>query len=138
MPLDRYRSISLHKDLVNVIEQYIKNHPERGYKSLADFTTDAIREQCEKLGIFLPKPDLPVLEHFNLNGSGVRILDRSLATKSSSGRIIDINFKPEGIWCTYCRSDSCHHIDFALTVPAIEGVVDKKRREGWKLPSAME
>lgn len=37
------------------------------YKSLADFATDAIREKCEKLGIFLPKPELLVLEHFNVS-----------------------------------------------------------------------
>ena len=135
MPIDKYRGISLHKELVGAIETYIKAHPEMGYKSLADFATDAIREKCEKLGIFVPKPELPVLEHFNLGESGVRILDRSLATKSTSGKIIDIYFKPEGIWCSHCQADSCRHIDFALTVPTIEEVVDKKRREGWKLPA---
>ena len=135
MPVDKYRGVSLHKDLVGTIEEYIKTHPEMGYKSLADFATDAIREKCEKLGIFLPKPELPVLEHFNLGDSGVRILDRSLASKSTSGKIIDIYFKPEGIWCSHCQADSCRHIDFALTVPTIEEVVDKKRREGWKLPA---
>ncbi len=133
MPIDKYRGVSLHKDLVGTIEEYIKTHPEMGYKSLADFVTDAIREKCEQLGIFLPQPELPVLEHFNLNDTGVRILDRSLATKSTSGRIIDVNFKPEGIWCTHCQADNCRHIDFALTVPAIEEVVEKKRKQGWKI-----
>jgi hypothetical protein len=133
VPVDKYRGVSLHKDLVGTIEEYIKTHPEMGYKSLADFVTDAIRDKCEQLGIFLPKPALPVLEHFNLNESGVRILDRSLATKSTSGKIIDVNFRPEGIWCTYCQADNCRHIDFALNVPAIEEVVEKKRKEGWRL-----
>ncbi len=135
MPVDKYRGISLHRDLVGAIEAYIKTHPEMGYKSLADFATDAIREKCERLGIFLPKPELPVLEHFNLNDSGVRILDRSLATKTSGGKVIDVLFRPEGIWCTHCQADSCRHISFALTVPDIEEVVTKKRKEGWKLPA---
>jgi hypothetical protein len=139
MPMDNYRGISLQKQLVGSVEEYIKAHPEMGYKSLADFATDAIREKCEKLGIFLPKPSpLPALEHFNLNGTGVRILDRTLASKSSGGIVVDISFKPKGIWCNYCMSDSCRHIDFALTVPAIQEVIVRKQREGWKLPPTTE
>lgn len=135
MPVNKYRGLSLHRDLVTSIEEYINAHPEMGYKSLADFATDAIREKCERLGIFMPKPALPMLEHFNLNGSGVRVLDRALASKSTSGKIVDIYFRPEGIWCDYCDSDSCRHIDFALSVPAIQEIVVMKRREGWNLPS---
>ncbi len=138
MPMDNYRSISLSKELIGTIEEYIKSHPKMGYKSLADFATDALREKCERLGIFLPKPEPPVLEHFNLGESGVRVLDRSLANKSSSGVVIDINFQPKGIWCTHCMANSCRHIDFALSVPSIQEVVVKKRREGWKLPSTSE
>jgi hypothetical protein len=138
MPMDKYRGISLHRDLVGAIEEYINTHPEMGYKSLADFATDAIREKCEKLGIFLPKPALPVLEHFNLGEGGVRVLDRSLANRSSSGKVIDIYFKPEGIWCSHCQADSCRHIDFALSVPSIQSVVVKKQQEGWKLPAITE
>jgi hypothetical protein len=135
LPIDKYRGISLHKELVGAIEAYVKAHPEMGYKSLADFATDAIREKCEKLGIFVPGPVLPVLEHFNLGESGVRILDRALATKATSGKVVDIYFRPEGIWCEHCQADSCRHIDFALTVPSIQKVIDEKRGEGWKLPA---
>ena len=66
MPMDKYRGVSLNKELVGAIEVYVKAHPEMGYKSLADFVTDALREKCEKLGIFVPGPELPILEHFNL------------------------------------------------------------------------
>jgi hypothetical protein len=135
MPVNKYRGISLQRDLVSSIEEYINAHPEMGYKSLADFATDAIREKCERLGIFMPKPALPILEHFNLSESGVRVLDRALANRSTSGKIVDIYFRPAGIWCDYCGSDSCRHIDFALSVPSIQEIVVKKRREGWNLPS---
>ena len=138
MPVDKYRGISLHKELVGAIEAYIKAHPEMGYKSLADFVTDAIREKCEKLGIFLPKPELPILEHFNLSEGGVRVLDRALANKSSGGKVIDIYFRPEGIWCDHCQAQNCRHIDFALTVPSIQKVIVNKRSEGWKLPANKE
>ena len=133
MPVDKYRGLSLPKDLVDTIEEYIIAHPEMGYKSLADFATDAIREKGEKLRIFRHTPELPLMEHFNLDDDGVQILDRTLASRLSSGKVVDIHFRPEGIWCSHCQAGSCRHIDFALAVPAIEEVVEKKRRGGGKL-----
>jgi hypothetical protein len=76
---------------------------------------------------------LSVLEHFDLNCTGFRILDRSLDSRPDCERTIDLNFKSEGTWCIYCQSESCHHIHFAFTVPAIEEDVEKKRNQGWKL-----
>jgi hypothetical protein len=52
VPVDKYRGVSLNRELVGAIENYIITHPERGYKSLADFVTDAVREKCEQLGVF--------------------------------------------------------------------------------------
>ena len=138
MPRKEYRGLSLHKELVATIENYVETHPEMGYRSLSDFATDALREKCEKLGIFIPKPELPILEHFNLGEGGVRILDRTLSNKTSSGTIVDIQFKPKGIWCDNCQKNSCRHIDFALTVPSIQKVITAKRKEGWKLPAIIE
>ena len=138
MPMDKYRGISLQKELVGTIESYIKAHPEMGYKSLADFVTDAIREKCEKLGIFTVDTALPPLEHFNISEHGVRVLDRTLGNGTARGRIIDVFFRPEGIWCEHCQADVCRHIQFALTVPAIQSVILKKRVEGWNLPPITE
>jgi len=139
MPMEKYRGVSLQRELINKIEQYIKTHRETGYKSLADFVTDAVRERCEELKILVPTPpELPPLEHFNLSEHGVRILDRSLANGTSRGRIIDVYFKPEGVWCNHCQTSNCRHIQFALTVPAIQEVILKKREEGWKLPQIIE
>jgi len=132
--MDRYRGVSLQRELINRIEEYIKTHPEMGYKSLADFVTDAVREKCEKLKILASSFELPPREHFNLNENGVRILDRTLSNGVSRGRIIDVYFRPEGIWCEHCQADDCPHIKFALTVPAIQEIIKKKRSEGWNLP----
>ena len=68
----------------------------------------------------------------------VHVHDRTLANKASSGKVIDVYFRPEGIWCSHCQADSCRHIAFALRVPSIQEVVVKKRREGWKLPPIEE
>jgi len=135
MPMDKYRGVSLQRELINLIEEYIKAHPEMGYKSLADFVTDAVREKCTELKILVATSELPQLEHFNISESGVRILDRSLGNGVSKGRIIDVYFKPKGIWCDYCQTNDCRHIRFALAVPEIQKITDKKRMEGWKLPT---
>lgn len=130
MPIDRYRGISLQRELVDEIEEYIKTHPERGYKSLANFVTDAVRRRCEELKILVPRPELPPLEHFNISEDGVRILDRTLANKTSKGRIIDVYFKPDKVWCEYCRSSKCRHVEFALSIPKVQDILIKK---GWEI-----
>jgi len=134
MPIGKYRGVTLQRELLNLIEEYIKAHPEMGYKSLADFITDAVREKCEQLKILTPTPPTPPLEHFNICEHGVRILDRTLANGISNGRIIDVYFRPEGAFCEYCQTDNCKHIQFALTIPKIREIIWKKREEGWKLP----
>jgi hypothetical protein len=134
MPMDKYRGVSLQRELVNLIEEYIKVHPETGYKSLADFVTDAVREKCERLKILMPTSQQPKIEHFNISENGVRILDRTIKNGVSNGRIIDVYFRPEGIWCEYCQTSNCRHIRFALSIPKIQEILKKKRAEGWKLP----
>jgi len=130
MPMDKYRGISLQKELVGTIENYINAHPEMGYKSLADFVTDAIREKCEKLGIFTVDTALPPLEHFNISEHGVRVLDRTLGNGTARGRIIDVYFKREKVLCEYCDSNSCRHVQFALSIPAAQKIMQEK---GWKI-----
>jgi hypothetical protein len=130
MPMDKYRGISLTKELVGVIEDYVKTHPEMGYKSLADFVTVAIREKCEKLGLFTPEMTGPPLEHFNLDERGVRILDRTLANGSTRGRIIDVYFKPDKVFCGYCGAEDCRHVRFALSLPKVQKILSEK---GWEI-----
>ncbi|MDI6905246.1 MAG: hypothetical protein QMD13_07155 [Candidatus Bathyarchaeia archaeon] len=130
MPIGKYRGITLQRELVNVIERYINSHPEMGYKSLADFATDAIREKCEQLKILTPMPEQPVLEHFNISEHGVRILDRTLANRTSRGRIIDVYFRPDNAWCEHCQSTDCRHVEFALNIPKVRKIIIKK---GWEI-----
>jgi len=80
------------------------------------------REYQEKLQAF---------EHFNINEHGVRILDRTLADKTSEGRIIDVYFKPDKVWCEYCESAGCQHVKFALGLPEVQKILHEK---GWKIP----
>jgi hypothetical protein len=130
MPMDKYRGVSLQRELINLIEEYIKAHPEMGYKSLADFVTDAVREKCSELKILVATSELPQLEHFNISENGVRILDRSLGNGVSKGRIIDVYFKPNKVLCEYCGTDNCKHIEFALNIPKVRKILIEK---GWPI-----
>jgi hypothetical protein len=130
MPMDKYRGVSLQRELINLIEEYIKAHPEMGYKSLADFVTDAVREKCSDLKILVATPELPQLEHFNISENGVRILDRSLGNGVSKGRIIDVYFKPDRVLCEYCGTDNCRHVEFALNIPKVRKILIEK---GWPI-----
>ncbi len=126
---DEYTTVRLPKEIMDEIDQIIKRGI-RGYKSRAEFIKEAIRKRFEELETSQPMPKLPPLEHFNVDEQGVRILDRTLATKTSSGRIIDVYFKPESVWCDYCQSSSCQHIKFALDLPAVQEILNKK---GWAI-----
>ena len=125
---DDYTTVRLPKELMKEIDDIIKRGI-RGYKSRAEFIKEAIRKRFEELETSQPMPKLlPPLEHFNVNEEGVRILDRTLASKTSTGRIIDVYFKPDNVWCDYCQSSSCRHIKFALDLPVVQEILDKK---GW-------
>jgi Arc/MetJ-type ribon-helix-helix transcriptional regulator len=126
---DDYTTVRLPKELMEEIDEIIRRGI-RGYKSRAEFIKEAIRKRFEELKTSQLMPALPPLEHFNLSEQGVRILDRTLASKTSKGRIIDVYFKPDNVWCDYCQSSSCQHVKFALDLPAVQEILNKK---GWTI-----
>jgi hypothetical protein len=130
---DEYTTVRLPKELMEIIDNIIKSGVG-SYKSRAEFIKEALRRRFEELKVLTPTPEPPKLEHFNISEHGVRILDRTLANGYSRGRIIDVYFRPEGVWCEYCQTDNCRHIQFALTIPKVREIVWRKREEGWNLP----
>ncbi len=126
---DEYTTVRLPKEIMDEIDQIIKRGI-RGYKSRAEFIKEAIRKRFEELNTAQPMSKLPSLEHFNVSEEGVRILDRTLASKTSTGRIIDVYFKPDTVWCDYCQSSNCQHTKFALDLPAVQEILNKK---GWTI-----
>ncbi len=123
---DDYTTVRLPNEIMEEIDQIIKRKT-RGYKSRAEFIKEAIRKRFEELQNL---PELPNLEHFNIDEEGVRILDRTLASKTSAGRIIDVYFKPDMVWCDYCQSNNCQHTKFALDLTAVKDILNKK---GWTI-----
>jgi hypothetical protein len=123
MPIGKYRQVSLSRELVDRIEEYIKTHPERGYKSLADFVTDAVRKRCEELKILVPTPpEPPALEHFNVNQDHVTIIDRRRRM------FADVYFRNNHVYCELCGEENCEHVRYALNLPKVQKALERK---GW-------
>ena len=118
-----YTTIKLPNDLVLSIDKLIGKY---GFKSRAEIVKDALRDLLNQYKT--AEAELPRFEHFNKGPDGVRITDRKLH------RIADIYFKPDGILCELDQTDNCEHINFALTVPEIQDIIRKRKKEGWKLP----
>ncbi|MDQ1281206.1 MAG: hypothetical protein QG670_2470 [Thermoproteota archaeon] len=47
--MTEYRQVSIKKALVDKIEQFIKKHPEYGYKSIDDFLEDSVMGSIKKI-----------------------------------------------------------------------------------------
>ena len=104
------------------IERYIENHPEAGYKSLADFVTEAVRKRCEELKILVPKAEPPPLEHWNVNQDHVTVLDHR------ARMLADVYFKGNKVYCELCKAENCEHVKYVLNIPKVQHLLHKK---GW-------
>ena len=117
---DRYRGISLQRELVDRIEEYIKGHPEAGYKSLADFVTEAVRKRCEELKILGPRTEPPALEHFNVNQDHVTVIDHKRRM------FADVYFREGHVYCELCEEEDCEHVKYALDLPKVQKALERK------------
>lgn len=120
MPRENYRGISLQRELVDKIEEYIKNHPEAGYRSLADFVTEALRKRCEELKILGPRPEQPALEHFNVNQDHVTVIDHKRRM------FADVYFRNDHVYCELCGEEGCEHVRYALSLSKVQKALERK------------
>lgn len=121
-----FKNISIKTEFAEQIESFIRQNPQLGYRSIAAFLEDASRRRLEELKA--TQTELPRMEQVNFDDQGVKILDRKLQ------EVVNVYFRPEGVQCSYDKTDQCNHIDYALSLPNVKKVVAKKRKEGWKLP----
>ena len=49
MPVKGYEAVTIKTEVVQRIRDFIDKHPEQGYKSIAEFVTDAIRTKLNEL-----------------------------------------------------------------------------------------
>lgn len=120
-----FKSVSIKEEFAESIDEFVKEHPELGYRSIAQFLEDASRRRLEELKAQVKTP--PRFEHINSDVNGVKILDRKIH------QVVDVYFKPSGIRCTLHQSNNCEHIDFALKQPEVKNIITQKRKEGWKI-----
>jgi len=120
-----YTGVSIKEEFAQSVENFVKEHPEFGYRSIAQFVEDAARRRLEELRAQV-KP-LPRFEQVNSDENGVKILDRQLH------KVVDVYFKPNGIRCTTDQSDKCEHVQFAIEQPEVRAILLQKRKEGWKI-----
>ena len=45
----RYRQVSIKKEFLDNVENWIKKHPEAGYSSIADIATESLRLRLQEL-----------------------------------------------------------------------------------------
>jgi hypothetical protein len=121
-----FKSISIKEEFAESIEAFVKEHPEFGYRSIAQFLEDASRRRLEDLKRQV-RP-LPRFEQVNCDEQGCKVLDRQLK------RVADIIIKPEGIRCSIHHTDTCEHVEFALSQKEVQQLIKKRKLEGWKLP----
>jgi hypothetical protein len=47
--------------------------------------------------------------------------------------VADIYFKPQG-FCDLDKTNTCEHINFALTILDVQKIIKERKNAGWKLP----
>jgi len=64
----------------------------------------------------------PMIEHFNTYEDHITLRDHRI------GRYVDIFARDGKLWCEQCEGSKCEHIEYALSVPEIIRVLEKR---GW-------
>ena len=111
---DGFISVRLREDLIRKIDEFINTDEakELGYHSRAGFIDKILREKIRTR-----------FEHLNVYDDHVTIIDYDLR------RTLNIYFKEEGVWCEYDESEDCPHIEYVLTIPKVQEILEQK---GWK------
>lgn len=58
MPVGEYRGISIRKEVYESVQDFISRHPEMGYRNVAQFVTDAVREKLIELNTQLTNSEI--------------------------------------------------------------------------------
>ncbi len=122
-----FKSISVKEELAESIEKFVKQYPEFGYRSISQFMEDATRHHLQELKSQIVQ--LPRFEQINSDASGILIYDREI----KGNKAVHVSIKPNGIRCDFHQSDTCEHVQFALSLPTVMDLIEKKRKEGWKI-----
>lgn len=113
----KWISVQLPSDLVSEVKEAIKERPELGYSSFAEFVKDSVRSRLSTL-----RNSRPRLEHLNLYENHVKILD------NLRDRMASVYFNGDGfVFCDLCGSNDCVHIEFALDLPEVQKALKERK-----------
>ena len=120
-----YVKPSLKKELLDMIQKFILDYPEYGYRSLSQFVEDAVRRRADELKVFELTPRF---SDFNVLNDHATIEDKKL------GRMVDVYVRRVGervfeLRCGYCNSTKCEHVRFTASAPEI---MEPLKKRGWK------
>lgn len=71
---------------------------------------------------------IPQLHYVNADEEGVKILDRKIP------EVAQVHITRKGVKCSYCKTNKCRHVKYALDQTDVQKTIRKKRKEGWNLP----
>ena len=46
---EKFRGVSLKRELVDAVERFVETHPNAGYKSISDFIHEAVRNRIQEV-----------------------------------------------------------------------------------------
>lgn len=118
----KFTKPSLKRELLDLVQQFIDEYPEYGFRSLAEFIEDAVRRRIDELRI---RQLIPRFEHLNTFEDHVSIMDRKLGWDDEKGqrhpRLIDVYVRPISdskfvFYCEFCGKSDCEHIKYVLSI----------------------
>lgn len=122
-----YTGISIKADLAQDVEKFLEEHPTRGYRSLTHFVEAATIEKLEELKTQVK--ELPRFDRINGDDTGVLLYDRELRESKS----VHVSVRPNGISCDFHQRNNCEHVKYALSLRDIQEMIQKRRKQGWKI-----
>ncbi|MEM3670245.1 MAG: hypothetical protein QW767_00660 [Thermoprotei archaeon] len=107
MPKQGFKSITVKEEIYEALEDIYNQNKTRleheGIDSLSSFVTKII-------SAYIKQTSGARLEHFNLFENVIRIRDNKL------GRIVDVDYRNEDMFCEQCESSNCVHTGYAWSV----------------------
>jgi len=125
----RFKSISIKEEFAESIEDFIRANPSLGYRSIAQFLEDASRRRLEELQS--QNKMLPRFDRLNGDETGVLIYDHEL----KDIKTVHVSVRPNGVICDFHQKNNCEHVKFALGLSDVKEMIQKRRKDGWKLPN---
>lgn len=122
-----YTGVSIKEELAKAAEELIDNNPRLGYRTLTQFIEDATRRRLEDLQSELKT--LPRFDRINGDATGVLLYDRELKPIKQ----VHVSVRPNGITCDFHQRPDCEHVRYALSLRDVQDLIQRRRKEGWKL-----